>query len=73
MDMEMPEMGGVDATRAIRAGETRGHLPIIGLSAHASDEDKRLCLDAGMDLHMAKPFQIAELQMAIEKLTASPV
>lgn len=71
MDMEMPELGGVEATRAIRAGETRGRLPIIGLSAHASDEDKRLCLEAGMDIHMAKPFQIAELQMAIERLTTS--
>ncbi len=68
MDMEMPEMDGLTATREIRKREGAGHLPIIGLSAHATDEDKRLCLDAGMDLHIAKPFQITELQLAIERL-----
>ena len=69
MDMEMPDMDGLEATRAIRASETSGHLPIIGLSAHASEEDKKRCLAAGMDLHLAKPFQITELQLAIERLS----
>ena len=72
MDMEMPEMGGVDATRAIRALPTiAARTPIVGLSAHAFSTDREACLDAGMNEHFTKPFRIEELQIAMERMTRS--
>lgn len=73
MDMEMPEMDGVEATRAIRRHETergRRSVPIIGLSAHAFSEDRRRCLDAGMNDHVSKPFRIEHLQQVMERVSA---
>jgi CheY-like chemotaxis protein len=72
MDMEMPEMNGVEATRAIRALPTiAARTAIIGLSAHAFSADRKACLDAGMNEHFTKPFRIEELQMAMERMTRS--
>jgi len=72
MDMEMPEMNGVEATSAIRALPTiAARTPIIGLSAHAFSADRKACLDAGMNEHFTKPFRIEELQMAMERMTRS--
>ncbi|HVR33167.1 MAG TPA: response regulator [Acidimicrobiia bacterium] len=69
MDMEMPEMDGIEATKAIRA---RGSaIPIIGLSAHAFNADRQACLEAGMDDHIVKPFRIEGLQIAMERLVDS--
>jgi CheY-like chemotaxis protein len=58
MDVSMPVMNGHDATRRIRERERgQGHrVPIIGVTAHALDSDRDLCLDAGMDDYMAKPI-----------------
>jgi CheY-like chemotaxis protein/HPt (histidine-containing phosphotransfer) domain-containing protein len=57
MDMEMPQLDGVAATRAIRASEQgRAHLPIVAMTANAMQEDRRRCLDAGMDDYVSKPF-----------------
>ena len=63
MDIQMPVMNGYEATRAIRAlpGDYPRTLPIIAMSANAYDEDVRACLDAGMNAHLAKPFQPDEL------------
>ena len=63
MDIQMPVMNGYEATRAIRSleGERFQALPIIAMSANAYDEDVRDCLDAGMDAHVAKPFNVDEL------------
>lgn len=59
MDMQMPVMDGLVATRQIRA---RGfNLPIIGVTANAFPEDRRACLDAGMDAFLAKPFSAKTL------------
>jgi CheY-like chemotaxis protein len=66
MDMEMPEMDGIEATKKIRAGGST--IPIIGVSAHAFNVDRQACLDAGMDDHVVKPFRIETLQMAMERL-----
>ncbi len=72
MDMEMPEMNGVEATSAIRSLPTiASRTPIIGLSAHAFSADRKACLDAGMNEHFTKPFRIEELQMAMERMTGS--
>ena len=58
MDVQMPIMGGYDATRAIRVREGGGkRIPIIGLTANASDADRGLCLESGMDDYVSKPFK----------------
>ncbi|MGY6707745.1 MAG: response regulator [Rhizobiaceae bacterium] len=58
MDVSMPEMSGLDATRAIRELEDAwgGHTPIIGITAHALKGDREDCLEAGMDDYMSKPI-----------------
>ncbi|MBQ4124717.1 MAG: response regulator, partial [Desulfovibrio sp.] len=59
MDMRMPEMDGIEATRAIRAMDRPDarKIPIIALTASAFDEDVRRSLDAGLDAHVSKPVE----------------
>ncbi len=68
MDLQMPEMSGVEATRAIRQKETAGNRRtcIIGLTAHAHREIREDCLAAGMDQVLTKPVQLNDLVSAIE-------
>ncbi len=68
MDVQMPEMDGLQATAAIRQREmTSGkHIPIIAMTAHAMVGDKERCLQAGMDGYTSKPLQIQELLATIE-------
>jgi signal transduction histidine kinase/ActR/RegA family two-component response regulator len=61
MDVQMPEMDGLDATRAIRGREDGVDIPIIGLTAHASKEDRDRCLEAGMDGYLTKPVNLEAL------------
>jgi len=66
MDMQMPEMDGLEATRLIRRqGGRLGDLPIIALTANAFPEDVKACLDAGMNLFVAKPVHKETLLHAI--------
>jgi signal transduction histidine kinase/CheY-like chemotaxis protein len=70
MDVQMPEMDGLEATRRIReweAGKTR--IPIIALTAHAMDSHREECLAAGMDSFLAKPILLESLKLQIERLT----
>jgi signal transduction histidine kinase/ligand-binding sensor domain-containing protein/CheY-like chemotaxis protein len=69
MDIEMPEMDGFSATRAIRARENNGeHVPIIAMTAHAIRGVKEECLGAGMDGYLAKPIQAGELYATLETI-----
>jgi two-component system sensor histidine kinase/response regulator len=67
MDVQMPEMDGFEATRAIREREQArgGHLPIVAVTAHAMKGDAERCLAAGMDAYLAKPLEPRELASVI--------
>ena len=65
MDLQMPEMDGFQATRLIRATESGRGVPIIALTAAAMLQEKKACLDAGMNDHVAKPIDPAELADAL--------
>ncbi len=66
MDISMPRMNGLDATREIRAHEGPDRrCVIIGLSANAFEEDRSRCLEAGMDGFLAKPVSRADLITAL--------
>ena len=70
MDVQMPIMDGLTATRAIRSGRSgvlRSDLPIIALTAHARAEDARDCLEAGMDDYLSKPIDPEALRKGVEK------
>lgn len=55
MDMQMPNLNGVDATRAIRADSLNRNTPILAMTANAFQEDRQVCIDAGMNDHIGKP------------------
>jgi two-component system, sensor histidine kinase and response regulator len=71
MDVQMPEMDGLEATRAIREKEktTGGHIPIVAVTAHAMKGDEDRCLAAGMDLYLTKPLRTQELLATLEEIT----
>ena len=69
MDMQMPVMDGIDATRAIRAQGQFHSLPIIALTANAMSEDHERCLAAGMNDHLAKPVNREQLVATILQYT----
>jgi CheY-like chemotaxis protein len=73
MDVQMPEMGGFEATALIRERETRmgGRVPIVAMTAHAMSGDRERCLEAGMDDYLAKPIDSKALYAMLGRL--SPV
>ena len=73
MDVQMPEMSGLDATVAIRAHEqqTGAHVPIIAMTAHAMQGDRERCLMAGMDDYISKPISFADLRRVLTPIAAA--
>lgn len=68
MDIRMPVMNGYDATRAIRALTREDkELPIIAMTADAFENDVQVCLQCGMNAHVAKPLDIQELIRTLQK------
>jgi CheY-like chemotaxis protein/HPt (histidine-containing phosphotransfer) domain-containing protein len=72
MDVQMPEMGGLEAAAAIRSLEAGGRrTPIVAMTAHAIPGYRERCLEAGMDDYVSKPIDAEALQNAIARLTAA--
>lgn len=67
MDIMMPEMDGLSATKAIRAldREDAKTIPIIAMTANAFDEDEKKCMEAGMNAHLVKPLDIQKMKEAV--------
>jgi CheY-like chemotaxis protein len=70
MDLEMPDMGGLEASRIIRETEGLGSLPIVALTAHAVPEQRERCREAGMVACLTKPFNAPELLRIVEDWSA---
>ncbi len=73
MDVQMPEMSGLQATAAIRERERSvgGHIPIVAMTAHAMAGDREQCLAAGMDAYLSKPLRLNEVLAVIDGLFTS--
>jgi PAS domain S-box-containing protein len=73
MDVQMPEMDGLEATAAVRAREksSGGHVPIVAMTAHAMEGDRDRCLKAGMDGYVTKPVEARRLVEAVEAAAGS--
>ncbi|WP_343870412.1 response regulator, partial [Caenispirillum bisanense] len=67
MDVQMPGMTGIEATRLIRALPEWQAVPIVALTAYAGDRERERCLAAGMNDHLAKPFRAADLRAMRER------
>ncbi len=74
MDVQMPEMDGLEATRAIRKGPAQLSQPrIIAMTANAMQGDREACLEAGMDEYVSKPIQVKALLAALQRVTGQKV
>lgn len=68
MDLQMPELDGLEATRRIRAGEQLWHqVPIVALTANVLDDDRTRCLDAGMNGFLTKPLTVPDLVAMLDR------
>jgi signal transduction histidine kinase/CheY-like chemotaxis protein len=70
MDMQMPQMNGIEATRVIRALPGYAKTPILAMTANAFDEDRQVCIEAGMDDHIGKPVDPEVLYETLHKWLA---
>lgn len=71
MDMQMPEMDGLSATRALRAMPLARQPLVIAMTANAYPEDRAACMDAGMDVFLSKPVQLETLRQALARAALS--
>lgn len=67
MDIQMPELDGVEATALIRQDDELKNIPVIAMTAHALVEDRQRCLEAGMDEHITKPLDAGELVRTLSR------
>ena len=72
MDIQMPVMDGYNAARLIRGMEDRekAEVPIVAVTANAFEEDRKLALEAGMNGHLAKPYDIPKMLQTLTELLA---
>jgi CheY-like chemotaxis protein len=70
MDVQLPEMDGLEATRALRADAATAMIPVVAVTAHVKKEDETRCLEAGCVLHVAKPVDTRELPALIRGVVA---
>lgn len=75
MDIQMPVMDGLEATVRIRVEEqdTKTHIPIIGMTAHATANIRQKCLEAGMDEYISKPFQVDQFLKILESIQGKQI
>lgn len=73
MDMQMPVMDGIEATRRIVAGSLNGATPIVAMTANASDDDRRHCVEAGMVGFEAKPITMKRLRSVLTRLSQTKI
>ena len=68
-DLQMPVMGGLEATQLLREREwvTGGHLPVVAMTAHALKGDREKCLEAGMDGYVSKPIRVDLLEEEVRR------
>ncbi len=69
MDIRMPVLDGLETTRRLRADPRHAHLPIIAMSANVSPADRAASLDAGLDEHIGKPFDLKQLLLTLQRWT----
>jgi len=74
MDIQMPGMNGLDATRAIRQHEaaTGSHVTIVAVTAHALNDDAQKCIAAGTDAYLRKPINLVELMGLLKQIREQP-
>ena len=68
MDIQMPKLNGLEATKIIRNLENKHYIPIIGLSANAFQEDINEAISIGMDGYLSKPIQVKDIALTIKKI-----
>jgi CheY-like chemotaxis protein len=72
MDVQMPVLDGLEATRQIRSQAVRPNIPIIALTANALTTDQALCFDAGMNAYIAKPFRPEQIISTLREFGFEP-
>ena len=70
MDIQMPEVDGLEATRLIRVLDDIDQPYIIAMTANAMDEDRKICQEVGMDDFVAKPIRLTDIEAALQRTLA---
>ena len=72
MDIQLPDISGMEATRRLKADEQTRAIPIIAVTAFAMDGDRAMILDSGCDAYVAKPFNLVEFLQLVSRYTQDP-